>query len=285
MPIAINASNFALPARGLLNGIGAGSIPAPPAPAPAPAAAPPASLPPPPPPMQPLGVSSIFPGVNLPFPGIPVAPPPPPPPVVSLPPIVSLPPRPPIFVPPQIPTPKTATQLAQGAVAQLTNVTPAAVNQAINAIASTGLDGPGIMIYLQRKTHVRVVLDSFAQNWDQTTRTDFADAFRMTPDQNDAMDAIVSLAILNDKDLEAEVIAENTSQTSIGDLTDNRKIIWQYPPAGTVMQPPYVILVAVEYRDVATAESTLKAITDQLGNFVKGNLTLKVPKVVIPKLG
>jgi hypothetical protein len=175
--------------------------------------------------------------------------------------------------------------LAQGAVAQLTNVAPAAVTQAINAIVSTGLDGPGIMIYLQRKTHVRVVLDSFAQNWDPSTRTDFADAFRMTPDQNDAMDAIVSLSILNDRDLEAEIIAENTPQTSTADLTDNRKIVWQYPMAGTVLQPPYVILVAVEFRDVASAESTLKAITDQLANYVKGSLTLKVPKTVIAKLG
>jgi hypothetical protein len=212
-------------------------------------------------------------------------------PVVNLPPITAFPPpltlppviRPPIFVP-QPSAPKTATQLARGALAQLTNVAPATVTQAINAIASNALDGPGIMTYLERKTHVRVVLDNFAQSWDQSTRTDFADAFRMTADQTDAMDSIVSLAILNDKDLEAEVIAENTPQTTTADLTDNRKIIWQYPPAGTVLQPPYVILVAVEYRDVASAEDTLKSITDQLTSYTKGNLTLKVPKMIVPKL-
>jgi len=159
------------------------------------------------------------------------------------------------------------------------------VGQALNAIGSNNLDGPGIMTYLERKTHIRVVLDNFAPTWDQATRTDFADAFRMAPDQTDAMDAIVSLAILNDKDLEAEIIAENTPQTTTADLTDNRRIVWQYPPAGTALQPPYVILVAVEYRNIASAEDTYKSITDQLGNYTKGNLTLKVPKTVIQTLG
>jgi hypothetical protein len=99
------------------------------------------------------------------------------------------------------------------------------------------------------------------------------------------MDAIVSLAILNDRDLEDEIIFENTSDTSTADLTDNRRIVWQYPPAGTVLQPPYVILVAVEYRDIATAADIYKSIADQLGTYTRGTLTLKVPREVIQRLG
>jgi hypothetical protein len=211
-------------------------------------------------------------------------------PILTLPPIVTRPPIPgpivpPILVPPQPQAAKTTTQLARGAIGQLSGVSPDKVSQGINAVSSVGLDGPGIMTYLERKTRVRTVLENFAQQWDQNTRNDFADAFRMTPDQTEAMDAIVSLAILNDKDLEAEIIAENTPQTTSADLTDNRKIVWQFPPAGTMLQPPYVILVAVEYRDVASAEDIFKSITDQLANYTRGNLTLKVPKSVIPHLG
>jgi hypothetical protein len=184
---------------------------------------------------------------------------------------------PPILPPQQ----KTATQFAQGAIAQLNNVAPAAVTEAVNAARSRQLDGPGLMIYLERKTPIRAVMEALAKDWADTTRNDFADAFQMAHDRFDAMDCLVSMAILNDRDLEAEVIAENTPQTTPNDLMSNRTVVWQYPPAGTQLQPPYVVLVAVEYRNVATAEQVLNSINSQLATY-QG---FKLPSSVISKLG
>jgi len=296
MPIASNFNLTRLPGRALVD-FGA-TDPAGPNPPPAP----PMGAPPPPPPPPGLPPSAfVFTPPELP-PAPPLAPPPPifrPPidvrPIPTLPtlptiPVFPLPPRPPIFplppAPAQPPPPRTATQLARGALAQLNGVGADPVGRAINAISSAGIaDGSGIMTLLERKTRIRAILDAFAASWDQTTKTDFSDAFPVPADQTDVMDAIVSLAILNDRDLEAEIIAENSSQTSTGDLTDNRQIVWQYPPAGTVLQPPYVILVAVEYRDIASAEDIFHSVADQLGTFTRGPLTLRVPKSVIQSLG
>ena len=203
--------------------------------------------------------------------------------IAGLLPVRPFPTIPPVVLGPILPqAPQTATQLARGALAQLNSVNPSAVTEAINAIRSAGLDGPGIMTQLERKTPVRAVMESLAKDWAETTRNDFADqAFRMAHDHFDAMDSIVSLAILNDRDLEAEIISENTPETSPADLMDNRRVVWQYPPPGTVLQPPYVVLVAVEYRDVATAQDVFRSIVAELGVY-QG---LKVPNTVIQKLG
>jgi hypothetical protein len=194
--------------------------------------------------------------------------------------------QPPILVPPIVlqppPQNKTATQLANGAIAQLTNVATGSATQALNAIKSKSLDGPGIIPYLERKVRIGEVLNDFAKDWTAATRTDFADAFSMDPNNlnNDVADSIVSIAILNDNDLEAEVTAENTPQTTPADLTDNRRIVWQSVPPGTPLNPPYVILVAVEYQDVAKAQDVLQTITSQLGATASG---FKLPKAVIQK--
>jgi|SRR5687767_4395448 len=285
MPIGLNTSNFKLSARSAISDRVRDAVRAPDAvQPPAPVTMPvPTTVPTEPAPNPFMGAEAI---AATSFPGVVTRPPfaidPGRPPLID--PGLILPPRPP--APPQHPSAlKTATQLARGALAQLLSVGPDKVTQAINAIGSVSLDGPGIMTHLERKTRIRVVLDSFAQQWDANTRADFADAFRMPADQTDAMDAVVSLAILNDRDLEDEILGENTADTTSSDLTDNRRIVWQHPPAGTVLQPPYVILVAVEYRDIASAADVYKSIADQLVNYTRGPLTLKVPRDVAQRLG
>jgi len=177
---------------------------------------------------------------------------------------------------------QTATQLAGGAIAQLSGAAAANVTQALNAIKSKSLDGPGLIPYLERKVRIGEVLNDLAKDWSAPTRSDFAGAFSMDPNNinNDVADSIVSIAILNDKDLEGEILAENTPQTAPADLTDNRRIVWQSVAPGTVLNPPYVILVAVEYQDVATAQDTLHAITAQLGTTASG---FRLPTAVIQK--
>ncbi len=240
--------------------------PAPPAPAPAAAAPPPAASP---------IATAISPTLTL-NPAA-IAP-------ILQPPIL----RPPIIFPPPTPVPapasqnQTTTQLAGGAITQLTNVAPAIVTQALNAIRSKSLDGPGLIPYLERKVRIGEVLNALAKDWTAPTRSDFADAFSMDANNlnNDLVDSIVSIAILNDKDLPNEILAENTPQTTPTDLIDNRKIVWQSVPAGTVLNPPYVILVAVEYQDVATAEQLVQSILSQLGTTTSG---FKLPQAVIQK--
>jgi hypothetical protein len=189
--------------------------------------------------------------------------------------------RPPILFPaPQVK--KSSTQLAAGAITQLTGAAAASVTQAINATKSKSLNGAGMIPYLERKVRIGEVLNDLAKDWSATTRSDFADAFNMDPNTvvNEVVDSIVSIAILNDKDLDGEILFENTPATTTTDLTDNRRVVWQSVPAGTVLNPPYVILLAVEYQDVAQAEDSLKTITDQLGLTGSG---FRLPTVVIQK--
>jgi hypothetical protein len=190
--------------------------------------------------------------------------------------------RPPILFPPAPAQNQTSTQLAGGAITQLTNAPPASVTQAINAIRSKSLGGPALIPYLERKVRIGEVLNELAKDWTAATRSDFADAFSMDANNlnNDVVDSIVSIAILNDKDLAGEILAENAPLTTPADLTDNRKIVWQSVPPGTVLNPPYVILVAVEYQDVARAEDMVQSITGQLGTTSSG---FKLPLAVIQK--
>jgi hypothetical protein len=96
----------------------------------------------------------------------------------------------------------------------------------------------------------------------------------------EVMDPIVSIAILNDPELEEELRVENTPQTTDKDLLENRRIVWQYPPPGTPLEPPYLILVAVEHQDVVKAEEVLQSILGELMNY-QG---YKIPKTTVQRL-
>ena len=231
-------------------------------------------------------------GDGFPFPVPPrppvVRPVPPFTPLPTIPPVVVQPPPiiPPITLPPIQPVPppvfqhQTTTALAQGAIALLSSADPVIVNEAINVLKNRSLGNEDITDYLERKVRIGEVLAQRARDWSPQTRTDFADAFQMGQDRVDTMDNIVSVAILNDRDLEGEIRAENTPQTTPNDVLQNRRVVWQHPPPGTVLTPPYVVLIAVEYQNVAQAEDVVRSILGQLGPF-QG---FKLPQAVIQRL-
>ena len=72
-----------------------------------------------------------------------------------------------------------------------------------------------------------------ARTLTDTTVADFADAFQMDRTKTDVMDALVSIAILNNQHLDEEILAENLPQAAQQDLVDNRVIVDQWPKGGT----------------------------------------------------
>jgi hypothetical protein len=183
------------------------------------------------------------------------------------------------FLPPLL-LPKTTTQLARGAIEHLNTANPATVMEAINTIINKNIAAGGLMNYLERKVKVGEVLNELAKDWADTTKQDFAEAFNMDRNKLEVMDPIVSIAILNDPELEEELRVENTPQTTDKDLLENRRIVWQYPPPGTPLEPPYLILVAVEHQDVVKAEEVLQSILGELMNY-QG---YKIPKTTVQRL-
>lgn len=70
------------------------------------------------------------------------------------------------------------------------------------------------------------------------------------------------------------------------DLLENRRIVWQYPAPGTPLDPPYLVLVAVEHQDVSQAEEVVESITAQRVTFRDriSNREFKLPKIAAGKL-
>jgi hypothetical protein len=187
---------------------------------------------------------------------------------------------------PRFAGPQTVTKLAQSAIACLERQSAATLQQAFNAIETTIRsksirDGvAGMMDYLEQKAKISEILRELAAGWTDDTKRYFAEAFTMDSNKTDVMDGIVSLAILNDPDLEGKIRAENTPEATEGDLLEGRRIVWQYPQPGTALNPPYVVLVAVESQDVSQAEGAVESI---LGALVECR-GAKVPTSVAQKL-
>ncbi len=178
------------------------------------------------------------------------------------------------------PVSQTATQLARSAIVTLTNAPVERVEEAINTLRARSVAADNLLDYLERRVRVGEVLNQLASSWSDTTVGDFADAFQMDREKRDVMDAIVAIGILNDPQLDEEILVENTQQTSEQDLLDNRVIVDQWPPGGTVMQPPYIVLVAVEYRDVAQARDVVQAIMGELVD----HTGVKLPRAAVERL-
>jgi hypothetical protein len=181
--------------------------------------------------------------------------------------------RPTVFeVPPLIfrpPVNKTTTQIAQGAMNQLRSAAPAVIREAIANISNKNIAAGSLLNQLERRTRVGEVLNELANDWSAETKQDFAEAFQMTntADKLPVMDAIVSIAILNDPDLRNELLAENTSEASQQDMLENRRIVWQWPQPGTPFTPPYLIMVAVERQDTTQAQNIVQSIIGDLVDF------------------
>jgi hypothetical protein len=194
-----------------------------------------------------------------------------------------------IFLPPRaidfgplIPTHKTTTQIAQAAVNQLTGAAPALVREGVSTIKNKSVAAAELINYLERKTRVGEVLNELAHDWSTQTRQDFAEAFQMASTDNKlpVMDAMVSISILNDPELRAELQAENTTEPSAADLLENRRIVWQWPQAGTPFTPPYILMVAVERQDTTQAQNVVHSILGDLVDF-EG---YKIPRVAAQKI-
>jgi len=180
--------------------------------------------------------------------------------------------RPTVFeLPPHIfrPLDKTTTQIAQGALNQLRGAAPAVIREAVSTINNKKIAAGELLNYLERRTRVGEVLNELANDWSQQTKQDFAEAFQMTnnADKLPVMDAVVSIAILNDPDLKNELQAENTTEASQADMLENRRIVWQWPQPGTAFTPPYLIMVAVERQDTTQAQNIIQSIIGDLVDF------------------
>jgi hypothetical protein len=191
-----------------------------------------------------------------------------------------------VLLPPHVfmaPVNKTTTQIAQAALNELREATPAAVREAVNTIKSKNVSAGQLLNYLERKTRVGEVLNKLAKDWAEPTPQDFADAFQMpaTAEKFPVMDSIVSIAILNDPDLRGELEDENTTEPSEADLMENRRIVWQWPPPGTPFTPPYLLMVAVEREDTTQAQNIIQSILGDLVD-LEG---YKIPRAAAQKLG
>jgi hypothetical protein len=173
------------------------------------------------------------------------------------------------------------TQLAQNAMALLRNANKDLLSEALQIIRAKQLAGADIVNWLERRTKIGEVLGMPAANWSAETVSDFALAFQMNAARTPAMDAIAAVGILNMPELENEIRAENIGGTTTTDLVQNRRIVAQYPPPGTPLQPPYVVLVAVEYQDARRADDIVSSI---VGNLV-GWQSYKLPREAAAKLG
>lgn len=179
---------------------------------------------------------------------------------------------PPVFeIPPLVfrPVDKTTTQIAQGAMNQLRSAAPGVIREAVSNINNKKIAAGALLNHLERRTRVGEVLNELANDWSAETKQDFAEAFQMpnNADKLPVMDAMVSIAILNDPDLKNELLAENTSEASQGDLLENRPIVWQWPEPGTPFTPPYLIVVAVERQDTTKAQNIVESIIGDLVDF------------------
>jgi hypothetical protein len=188
----------------------------------------------------------------------------------------------PIRFPFPLPQPlsKTATELARSAVVQLSDAPKEVLQDALNTLSIRKQSAGDLLHFLERRVRVGEVLNQLASTWADTTVGDFADAFQMDRSKRDVMDALVSIAILNNPQLDEEILAENLPQAAPQDLVDNRVIVDQWPKGGTPLNPPYLILVAVEYRDIASAEDVVRSITGSLVDF-QGT---KLPQAAVNKL-
>ncbi len=159
---------------------------------------------------------------------------------------------------------KTTTQLANGAIEQLKSVSREVRDEAINTVNSRNIPPGRLMSHLERRVKIGEVLNEMASQWEAETRVDFGEALNMDRSKRDVMDSIVSLAILNDPDLEDELRMEHMPDTSEEALLENRRIVWQHPPAGAPIDPPYLVYVAVEHQDMMEADDVVESILGQL---------------------
>jgi hypothetical protein len=176
---------------------------------------------------------------------------------------------------------RTSSILARSAFMMLEQAPKENLDLALNTLANKNIPAERLIEELERSPFsFQQVLSELARGWRQEDINGFAEKFGMPKEQLDVMDAIVSLAILNDPALEPRLRAENQVPSTPTDFLSSRRVIWQSVEPGSVLNPPYVILIAVEAVDTAMPNEVVQSILGQLGVF-RG---YKLPQAAVARL-
>ena len=179
------------------------------------------------------------------------------------------------------PADATAMQRARWAIEELRRTSVEEVREAIATLRAKNAPAPSLLDWMERRTRVTEVINVPAARWTPATVGDFASLFQMEESKARIMDEIVAIGILNDPQLAERLRAEAAPAPSGDDMLQRRRVVYQYPPAGTRLEPPYVVLVAVEHQDTRGAEDAVAAIMGQLVDF-QG---YRLPRDVAARLG
>ncbi len=185
---------------------------------------------------------------------------------------------------PRFDGPQTMTKLAHSAIRNLSDINKDYLISALNTIVNKGIAPNALIDSLEQGVKFNEVMSELAQGWSQATKDNFVQYFSLPSAQLEVMDAIVSLAVLNDPKLEAQLRRENTPQPTPEDLLDGRKVLYQYPPPGSVLDPPYIILLAVEHIDTQAAQHVVNSIMMELADYRVREHTFKVTRAALQKL-
>ena len=173
------------------------------------------------------------------------------------------------------------TRLAHSASEVLSNSTREVLDAALNTYANKAVKAPDALRALETApVSYQEILAELAEGWSAKTKEDFAKHFSMPIDQLKVMDAMVSLAVLNSPSLAVLLRQENTMPPTANDLLENRRVVWQSVTPGTVMEPPYVILLAVEHIDSQSVKDVVESI---LGDLIEWR-GFKLPRVAAQRL-
>lgn len=182
---------------------------------------------------------------------------------------------------PRFQGPQTSTILARSAFALLEHASKENLELALNTLANRNIPADRLIGELERsRFSFQQILSELARGWRPEDVNGFAEKFGMPREQLEVMDVIVSLAILNDPTLESRLRAENQAPASPTDFLSSRQVIWQSVEPGSVLNPPYVILLAVEAVDTGVPDDVVQAILGQLDMF----RNYKLPKAAVARL-
>lgn len=172
------------------------------------------------------------------------------------------------------------TDLARKKADSLGKSRPEDLTEAMNAIKNKNIAPGNVFAHLDKNTDVGFELDKEAEDMSDETVNNIATMFGTDPKKKGVINNIISLGLLNAEGVEEAIEEEQLDEPSNEDVLRNRRIIWQHPEPGTVMEPPYLIVVAVEHRDVQKAKDARK---DFAGLLIK-HRNFKVPTNIATRL-
>lgn len=180
---------------------------------------------------------------------------------------------------------QTMTKLAQSSLVILNRLTREELMMVLNTVVNKGVSPSGLMDALEQGVKFNEVMSEVAEGWSKPTKDNFVRFFGMPAEQLPVMDGIVSTAILNDPTLESQLRRENTPAPTSDDLLDGRRILYQYPPPGSVLEPPYVVLLAIEHTDAQVADNVIGSVLGELTDYKVKDQVFRLIRSAVQKLG